>query len=156
MKSRRQARHVVLQVLYSCDTLGEFTAENVSLVLSTIVLANDEQSSQVDDANLEFVNFLLDLVIGNLSEIDESIMRSSKHWTIARMGRVDRNVLRLATAELRYVHDIPIKVSINEAVELAKTFGSVESATFINGVLDNIASSNPKALESPHETVVNE
>ena len=71
--------------------------------------------------------------------IDERIRGASKHWRIDRMARVDRNILRLGTFELLYRDDIPRRVTLNEAVELAKRFGAEGSAGFVNGVLDRIA-----------------
>jgi len=71
--------------------------------------------------------------------IDEKIRAVSKHWRLERMSRVDRNIIRLAAYELMHVADIPRRVTLNEAVELAKRFGNEESPAFVNGVLDRIA-----------------
>jgi N utilization substance protein B len=72
-------------------------------------------------------------------EIDELVASASKNWRIERMSRVDRNILRLGACELLAFRDVPVKVVINEAVELAKRFGTAESSAFVNGVLDRIA-----------------
>ena len=74
-----------------------------------------------------------------VAELDDIIQNASKNWRLDRMSRVDRNILRLATYELRHCDNVPVKVIINEAVELAKRFGTGESAAFVNGVLDRIA-----------------
>jgi N utilization substance protein B len=77
--------------------------------------------------------------------IDERIRQASKHWRIDRMARVDRNILRLGTFELVGMPDIPRRVTLNEAVELAKRFGDEQSPAFVNGLLDRIASDVGKA-----------
>ena len=86
-------------------------------------------------------SFFLDLVTGflaNSSEIDTLISRFSKHWKIDRMSGVDRNVMRIAVYEMLYCKDIPPKVSINEAVDIGKKFGTEESGAFINGIMDSV------------------
>jgi len=87
-------------------------------------------------------DFAVDLVRGvreNLAEIDGLIQSHSTNWKLARMAAVDKNILRVAVFELKNRPDIPTKVTINEAVEIAKKFGSTESGAFVNGILDNIA-----------------
>lgn len=93
-------------------------------------------------ANREGESFANTLVRGWASErerIDEIIRDVSQHWRLERMAKVDRNILRLATYELMAMDDVPRRVTLNEAVELAKRFGSEGSAGFVNGVLDRIA-----------------
>ena len=87
----------------------------------------------------EFSNQIVEGVIRNRSEIDRLIELHSTHWKLSRMAYVDRNILRMAVYELLYCHDIPHSVTLNEAIEVAKKFGTEESGAFINGVLDNIA-----------------
>jgi N utilization substance protein B len=90
----------------------------------------------------QVVTFAESLVRGtteNQQEIDTIVQRASKNWRLERMARVDRNVLRLATYELCHVPDVPAKVVINEAIEVAKRFGAQESAAFVNGILDRIS-----------------
>ena len=85
--------------------------------------------------------FAKDLVLGvwrNKEDLDKLIGRASKNWRIERMSRVDRNILRIAVFEVLYMGDIPPKVSIDEAVELGKRFGTEDSGAFVNGVLDCI------------------
>lgn len=88
------------------------------------------------------------LVVGCTQEreaIDTRIRSVSKHWRLERMSRVDRNIIRLAAYELMHASDIPRRVTLNEAVELAKRFGNEESPAFVNGVLDRIADEVGKA-----------
>jgi len=80
--------------------------------------------------------------------IDPLIEENSENWTLKRMAVVDRNILRLAVFELLYCPDIPFKATLNEAVELAKKFGSEDSSAFINGILDKIHSLAPSAATS--------
>ena len=90
---------------------------------------------------ISFASELVSGVITHLSDIDERIAEKSKHWSMARMARVDLNILRLAVFELLYRPDIPKNVTMNEAIEVAKKFGAEDSASFVNGILDEIASS---------------
>lgn len=93
----------------------------------------------------EFADALVRGVTGELERIDSIIRAVSRNWRLERMGRVDRNVIRLATFELERMAEIPRRVTLNEAVELAKRYGSEQSAAFVNGVLDRIASDLGKA-----------
>ena len=87
----------------------------------------------------EFANGLVRAYVEQETEINELIRSASHHWRLERMPVVDRNVLRVAIVELREMGDIPKRVTLNEAVELAKRFGSEGSGAFVNGVLDRIA-----------------
>lgn len=91
---------------------------------------------------METIAFVEDIIGGtirHLKEIDEIIQSASKHWEFDRIAAVDRNIMRFAVYELKYRTDIPTAVTINEAVDIAKKFSTVESYSFINGVLDRIA-----------------
>jgi N utilization substance protein B len=91
--------------------------------------------------------FSIDLFIGianSLDAIDAAISQSSDHWRLDRMNRVDRNILRIGVHEIMNAEDTPPRVAINEAVELAKRFGTAESAAFVNGVLDRVARDRSK------------
>ena len=95
------------------------------------------------DGSQEGREFADELVSGcgsNREEIDDAIRSVSQHWRLERMARVDRNIIRLATYELMRLPDVPPKVTLNEAVELAKRFGNEDSPSFVNGVLNRIAS----------------
>ncbi len=98
-----------------------------------------ELELELDAESLEFARALVRDTVARLAEIDDVIQNASKNWRLERMSRVDRNILRLATYELCHVESVPVKVIINEAVELAKRFGASESPSFVNGVLDRIA-----------------
>lgn len=92
----------------------------------------------------EFATRLVRGALGHIDEIDRVIQRAAEHWDMKRMAAVDRNILRVAVYEILYSKDIPPAVTINEALEIAKKFSSVESASFINGLLDKIAKESKK------------
>ncbi|MFO7749120.1 MAG: transcription antitermination factor NusB [Desulfobacteraceae bacterium] len=131
MRYRSQARELALQALCFFDVIREDPEELLSLFCSNFEKTADEHISP----------FFLDLVNGVLargSGMDGMINRASKNWKVSRMPVVDRNILRMAVYELLYCPDIPASVSINEAVDLGKRFGSRNTGPFINGVLDRI------------------
>jgi transcription antitermination protein NusB len=108
-------------------------------------IADYWENLAANDDGREFADVLVRGVSNDLSRIDDIIRNVSRNWRLERMGRVDRNVIRLATFELEHMDDIPRRVTLNEAVELAKRYGSEQSASFVNGVLDRIASDLGKA-----------
>ena len=140
MKSRRKAREAALQALYQCDALDEWTAACVELYFSEFGANGDEASPETHRANLEFARELVYGVLEQRQFVDGQIGLASTHWSLGRMARVDRNILRVAAFELAFLGDIPSSVSINEAIEVAKRYGSDDSPMFINGVLDKVAS----------------
>ncbi|MBX7144493.1 MAG: transcription antitermination factor NusB [Oligoflexia bacterium] len=143
MRSRRRAREVALQALYQCDTLEDWSAECVQLYFDVFKPENGGEENAVlsstEKENLEFAKSIIQGVLKNLEFIDEQITAASTNWSISRMCRVDRNILRFATFEMALVDEIPLSVSINEAIEIAKAYGTPDSPMFVNGVLDNIA-----------------
>jgi len=102
---------------------------------------------EIDPAAQTFATDLVAAAVTRSTEIDDLITSSSKNWRIDRMSRVDRNILRLGACELLNFRDVPVKVVINEAVELAKRFGTAESSAFVNGVLDRIATAVGRTAE---------
>jgi len=129
MSTRRRAREIALQVLYQLD-LDPGDPKKV--------LALHWENFQPSEQAREFCVRLVEGVLQNGKEIDRLIEEHSENWTLKRMAVVDRNILRLAAFELRYCPDIPFKVTLNEAVELAKKFGADDSGAFINGILDRV------------------
>lgn len=134
MGSRTKARECALQALYQLDTSGG-DAEGV---LAGILVHFED----VDADTKRFAGELVRGVQGDRTSIDEVIQKSSTNWKLDRMARVDRNILRLAVFELLRRSEIPIRVTLNEAIELGKKYGTEESSSFVNGVLDRIAHSN--------------
>lgn len=131
---RRTGRAYALQLLYARD------GDPATDVTGVAVTWADAFELDVDPAAQTFARELVAAATERSKEIDELIASASKNWRIERMSRVDRNILRLGACELIAFRDVPVKVVINEAVELAKRFGTAESSAFVNGVLDRIAS----------------
>ena len=131
--SRRSGRAYALQLLYARDN---DTANDVANAAGAWA---DMFELELDTETLGFARQLAEAATTNAAKIDEQIATASKNWRIERMSRVDRNILRLGACELLAFREVPVKVVINEAVELAKRFGAAESSAFVNGVLDRIA-----------------
>ena len=128
--ARRRARELAFQALYEIDSVGH----NMDVVV-THLLAKGELSEE----NTLFARELVTGVIQNKEEIDHNIKKFAPAWPIEQIPLVDRNILRLAIFELLLDNKVPVKVAIDEAVELAKTFGSDSSAKFVNGVLGSVS-----------------
>jgi N utilization substance protein B len=126
------------------DANPDLDARAAVAIYVSHLLADREEDAE-EDADLPgkdafdraFADSLVDVVTANRENIDETIGNISRTWRLDRMARVDRNILRLAVAEMLYLPDIPGRVTINEAVELAKRFGAAESPAFVNGLLDS-------------------
>jgi N utilization substance protein B len=136
MGSRRKARELGLQYLYKLEVTGE----EFNPLLAGMYF--DEYGE--GDEDRDYALLLVQNTVKNRDELDEYIRKYLEHWTLERLSAIDRNILRFATCELLYFLDIPANVTINEAIEVAKKFSLMESATFINGVLDKIAKSTKK------------
>lgn len=140
---RRKSREAALQILYSIDGTEIPESASASYVTNLIELfyGNFMQRSTTDE---DFLKRLVGGTLDHYSEFDRLIAKQSEHWRLERMASVDRNILRLALFELRSLNDVPSSVSINEAVEIAKRYGTDESGAFINGILDQIWKSMPE------------
>lgn len=129
MGNRRKARELVTQILFHMEYNPGNPDKSFELICENF---NAPKSLRA---------FSKDLVTGvceNRNHIDKLIKKASKNWRLERMSRVDRSILRLSVYEMLFMENIPHKVSIDEAVELGKKYGTEESGAFINGVLDNI------------------
>lgn len=147
--SRRLARETALQVLFQRDLTKEplIIAEQVQRWAEEFV---------VPEASKDFALELVEGTIAHQEEIDQTIASFAQEWTIDRMAKVDRNVMRLAAYEILFRSDIPGRVSLNEGIELAKRFGGEESAKFVNGILDRIIDSAKKAERKSPEVCLSE
>ncbi len=142
MASRRRAREYALQALYQADLARGSIPEALSGLWNGQIDSGDTDDlarRPADSQEIEFATRLARGVEECLSALDAGIEESSTNWRVARMSIVDRNILRLGAFELLHCDDIPANVSINEAVELAKRFGTKDSRGFVNGILDRIA-----------------
>lgn len=133
MGIRRKARELALQVLYQME------------------VTHDPAPTGPDSfwghfpsrpASRDFAQRLVAGTVEHRAEIDGSLAEAAENWKLDRMSRVDLTILRLATYELLYCPDIPLRVSIDEAIEIGNRYGSDDSPTFINGVLDRVAHAN--------------
>jgi N utilization substance protein B len=140
MGARRTGRELALQALYQL----EMTPGTVEDALTAAWTAYTEEGGKPDPEAQRFARELVEGVRQNLSSIDALIQEHSHNWRLDRMGRIDRNVLRLGIFELKYRPDIPRRVTLNEMVELGKAFGTEESSAFVNGLLDRVAVSLAK------------
>lgn len=134
MGVRREGRELALQLLYALEL-------NPIEVQEMLRLSREISRASAEEVR-EFAEELVAGVVANRDAIDNIIVDKSKNWAISRMARVDLNILRLAVFELLFLSEIPRNVTINEAIEVAKKFGTEESASFINGMLDEIATTN--------------
>lgn len=139
MGNRRKARECALQVLYDLEFNPVVRERDLERALSDYWICFPEAGS-VDAEVQQFTAGLVRGVCEHADAIDAIIQKASTNWKLERMALVDRNILRLATYELRFMNDIPHKVTLNEAIEIAKRYGSEDSSAFINGILDKVAS----------------
>jgi N utilization substance protein B len=128
--TRRKGRELALQALYQIEITGDTSVNAVELFLRHF-----EGNAKAKD----FARRLVSGVVSQTPGIDEAIEQCTENWKLARLAKVDLVILRMATYELIFCPDIPAPVSLDEAIEIGKRFGSADSANFINGVLDQIA-----------------
>jgi N utilization substance protein B len=137
MGARRKAREKALRLLFQLD----FRKDDVERVCEEFWSANPAGPKV-----REFAEKLVRGTCANRENIDQMIASTIENWTMERLGAVDRTILRVATFELMHMPDIPPKVTINEAIEIAKAYGSEKSGRFINGVLDRIREKLGKSI----------
>lgn len=128
MGSRHQARERALQILFQYDIHGK----------SGLWLDVFWKENEATDQSRAFAEQLVAGVLEKKSELDALIGKYATNWKVSRMPIVDRNILRAGVYELFWMDDVPAKVTVNEAVELAKSFGDDEASKFVNGVLDKV------------------
>ncbi len=130
MGKRREARELVLRSLYCWEISGKAPDE---------VFGDLSSQIELDNPSKLFSRELFKCVIEHQKEIDQLIKENVQHWDFSRIAVVDKNILRIGICELLYLDDIPVKVSLDEAIELAKKYSSEDSGGFVNGVLDAVA-----------------
>lgn len=140
MKNRRYGRDLALKVIFELDVAGGDPSDAFELAVQLLKTDPEEGDGLVvnDDA-VGFARELLSGTIERLPEIDQRLRTYAREWSLERMANVDRNILRLALYEMLYRDDVPLSVSINEAVEMAKVYSTPDSGRFINGILGKIA-----------------
>jgi N utilization substance protein B len=130
MGARHSGREIALQALYQIDLRGGASNDDLALFFEAFA---------ADDGARRFARELVDGVRARGAALDREIAAALEHWSIGRLSRIDHNILRLALYELLHLDDVPARVSIDEAIELAKTYGDRDSGRFVNGVLDHLA-----------------
>lgn len=143
MGKRRRARELAVQVLFHLEFSPDDPAEVFDLIC---------ENFQAPESIRDFSKRLVLGVCEKKERLDKAISQASRNWRIDRMTRLDRSILRLAVFEMMFVPDIPARVSLDEAVEIGKKFGSEDSGRYINGVLDNIYNSIVRNQSSGTET----
>ncbi len=147
LRGRRGARAIALKILYFADMRHLSSDEAITLFYEGFDTHRATSRDDREDIDLpqdrdawdrSFMEFIVRGVRGHQAALDRLIEQVSENWRVYRMSIVDRNIIRIALFEILYCHEIPPKVSINEAIELGKIFGDRDSASFINGILDRI------------------
>ncbi len=145
---RKMTRECAMQLLYEMEIQNDFSADLKTAFLSRLPqLRNYDDSASRDNGSdypieTDYFDQAIGAVVSNLTDIDETLINSAHNWKIDRISKVDLSILRLSIAETQFMNDIPVSVSINEAVELAKKFGGDDSGKFVNGVLGKAAKGN--------------
>jgi N utilization substance protein B len=129
MRRRTRARELALQFLYTLDVRGADARNELDRFL------DDSGASR---AARRFATELVDGVLANRADLDRRITATAEHWSLERIALVDRNILRLAAFEILHREDTPVRVALNEAIELGKRYSTAQSGAFINGILDKI------------------
>jgi len=142
LRKRTRARELALQALYQLDLRGAEVLGDIERFLS---------EREAEPEVRAFARLLIDGCWQHLAELDAAIAAVAENWDIRRMAVVDRNVLRLASFELLFLDDVPPKVSINEAIDLAKRFSTADSGAFVNGILDRIRSQAEDAKQKAED-----
>jgi N utilization substance protein B len=135
---RRLGRECAAQLLYQLDA-AEFRTPVDAAVAAYWASDFSEGEERPGAETREFADGLVVGVARQLAVIDKAIQKSTQHWKLERMARVDRNILRVAAFELLFSADVPARVVLNEAIDIAKKFGTTESGAFVNGILDRLA-----------------
>ena len=144
MSRRRKSREFALQALYQWEITGQDVSRAIGQAWEFFPL---------EEGEAEFAEHLARGVVAHREKLDGLIESYSEHWRLERMSIVDRNILRIAAFELLYCRDIPPKVTLNEAIDLGKRFGTEDSGAFINGILDRIQN---EAVRKPLEPIKKE
>ncbi len=130
-KLRRKAREAALKILYKMDLTDRWDESALKEEL-------EYRSIKDIDEVEEYLVFLVNTILENKRLIDDKIKARTRNWKLERLGILERNILRIAIAEMLFSHDVPHKVAIDEAIEIAKKYVSPEAGKFVNGVLDSI------------------
>jgi len=138
--SRKQSREFAMQLLYQMELRGgDDRSEQLELAFE-----ESERAYSVNDR--AYIEDIIDGVFSHLTELDAVVEGNARGWKLSRLAKIDLSILRLCIYEIKYRDDIPFTISINEAVELAKKYGTEDSGSFINGILSNAVPSEEKVV----------
>ena len=140
MRKRTLARECALKILYRIEITKDTVDSSIEDFWSNMQKLDNKETQ-------EFSNTLVKGTCENLAKIDEIISKYAENWDITRIAVIDKNILRMAIFEMLYLEDIPPNVSINEAIELAKKYGDMDSGKFVNGILDKIKKTEPQITQ---------
>lgn len=141
MRKRTLAREYALQILYQ----QEMNPEELQNTLTAFWRDQDRVTPEIKD----YAELVVKGTLDHVQDLDQIITKYADNWQLHRMAAVDRNILRLSAYEMLYRDDIPPKVSINEAVNMAKKFSQLDSGKFVNGILDKISHSEKPSTAKP-------
>lgn len=130
MRERRLAREIALQAIYA----QELSGDDIETVEKHVIEASEELTAELQ----QFSRQLFESTVNHREELDQYIIEKSENWDFERIAVIDRLIIRMAIAEFLYFDDIPPKVSISEAIEIAKKFSTDDSSAFVNGILDAV------------------
>lgn len=133
--ARRRARTLALQTLYEVDAVGHAPPETLQRLADAVRVKDEKAREEI----VRFAQELVEGVMEHRERIDDVIAGAAPAWPVSQLAAIDRNILRLAILEVLINNRTPVRAAINEAVELAKTFGSDSSARFVNGVLGHVS-----------------
>lgn len=129
--SRKKSREKAMEILFGMTLSKDAPTEAIDIF-------KENNEDVIKDLDLEYINNVINGVHNNLNDIDEAIKSVLEKWKLERISKVNLAILRIAVYEMKYVSDVPAKVAINEAIEIAKVYSDEKSVSFINGVLDKI------------------
>ena len=132
MTRRRVARELAFRAAYQADVTGDPIDRCLNEIFEDL-----EAPAEADVK--DFAGSLVRILAKHQAEIDAAVSRIAKNWSLSRMAATDRSVIRLAAAELLYHPDVPVRVTLDEAIEIAKKYGMETSGSFVNGILDRLA-----------------
>ncbi|MFW6367096.1 MAG: transcription antitermination factor NusB [bacterium] len=147
LRQRRFGRECALQFLYQIDQRQDWEIADGDLNAFWRQVEDQEDAPFGNDLNRarKFAEKIVRIFREHGAEIDASLQECASNWTLERMAAIDRNILRVAAVEIRFLENIPANATINEAVEIAKRYGDRDSAAFINGILDRFAQNSSQA-----------
>ena len=136
--SRQNAREAAVRFLYQCDMTGDAPCAAVESYFRNVQPDDEDLYIPLSDGDIEYMNSVLSGVSENIDEIDGIISANSNEWKINRISKTLMAIMRIAVFEMKFLEDVPAKVSINEAIELAKAYDGEQTGAFVNGILAGV------------------